>query len=106
MPRYIDRYEEFRFNDTIKPMPGLVLKQTPSDKTVVYSLGQTRLDKLSNIYYNSPYFGWLIMSANPQFGGLEFLIPDQSLIVIPFPFEDAINRYVQLVNNYKLLYAQ
>jgi hypothetical protein len=106
MPRYYDRYEDFRINNTIKPMPGLVLTQTPSDKSVVYNLGQTRLDKLSNTYYNSPYFGWLIMSANPQYGGLEFLIPDQSLIVIPFPFEDAINRYIQLVNNYKLLYGQ
>jgi hypothetical protein len=106
MPRYYDRYEDFRSNNTIKPMPGLVLTQTVSDKSVVYNLGQTRLDKLSNTYYNSPYFGWLIMSANPQYGGLEFLIPDQSLIVIPFPFEDAINRYIQLVNNYKLLYGQ
>ena len=106
MPKYIDRYEDFRFNNTIKPMPGLVLKQQSSDKTVLYKLGETRLDKLSNLYYNSPYFGWLIMSANPQYGGLEFLIPDQTIIVVPFPFEDAINRYIRLVNNYKLLYAQ
>jgi hypothetical protein len=45
------------------------------------------------------------MSANPQFGGLEFLIPDQTIIVVPFPFEDAISRYIQLVNDYKLLYG-
>lgn len=106
MPRYIDRYEEFRFNDKIKPMPGLYLTPQPNDKSVLFKLGETRLDKLSNTYYNSPYFGWLIMSANPQYGGLEFLIPDQSLVVVPFPFEDAINRYIQLVNNYNLLYAK
>jgi hypothetical protein len=106
MPRYIDRYEEFRFNDNMKPIPGLFLTQTSGDKTVLFKLGETRLDKLSNTYYNSPYYGWLIMSANPQFGGLEFLIPDQSIIVIPFPFEDAISRYIRLVNNYKLLYAK
>lgn len=106
MPRYIDRYEDFRFNDTIKPIPGLFLTQTSGDKTVLFKLGETRLDKLSNTYYNSPYYGWLIMSANPQFGGLEFLIPDQSIIVIPFPFEDAISRYIRLVNNYNLLYAK
>jgi hypothetical protein len=105
MPRYYDRYEEFRSNDKMKPIPGLVLTQTNGDKTVLYKLGETRLDKLSNTYYNSPYFGWLIMSANPQFGGLEFLIPDQTIIVVPFPFEDAISRYIQLVNSYKLLYG-
>jgi hypothetical protein len=106
MPRYFDRYEEFRSNDKMKPIPGLTLTQTNGDKTVLYKLGETRLDKLSNTYYNSPYFGWLIMSANPQFGGLEFLIPDQTIIVVPFPFEDAIGRYIQLVNNYKLLYGE
>jgi hypothetical protein len=106
MPRYFDRYENFRFNGNMKPIPGLTLTQVDSDKTVIYKLGQTRLDKLSNQYYNSPYFGWLIMSANPQYGGLEFLIPDQTKIVIPFPFERAISRYIQLVNNYNVLYGQ
>jgi hypothetical protein len=105
MPKYFDRYEDFRTSNSIKPIPGLVLTQTTSDKTIIYKLGETRLDKLSNTYYNSPYFGWLIMSANQQYGGLEFLIPDQSTIVIPFPFEDAISRYTQLVNNYTLLYG-
>ena len=106
MPKYFDRYEDFRSNDTIKPIPGLYMPITNSDKTVVYKLGQTRLDKLSNLYYNSPYYGWLIMSANPQYGGLEFLIPDQSIITIPFPFEAAINRYITEVNKYKSLYGE
>lgn len=106
MPKYYDRYEDFRSNDTIKPIPGLYLPATSSDKNVVYKLGQTRLDKLSNTYYNSPYYGWLIMSANPQYGGLEFLIPDQSIITIPFPFEAAINRYIIEVNKYKSLYGE
>ena len=106
MPKYYDRYEDFRSNDTIKPIPGLYMPVTSSDKNVVYKLGQTRLDKLSNTYYNSPYYGWLIMSANPQYGGLEFLIPDQSIITIPFPFEAAINRYIIEVNKYKSLYGE
>jgi hypothetical protein len=75
------------------------------DKNVVYKLGETRLDKLSNTYYNTPYYGWLIMLANPQFGGLEFNIPDQSIIIIPFPFESAIGRYTAEVNKYKALYG-
>jgi hypothetical protein len=57
MPRYFDRYEEFRSNDKMKPIPGLTLVQTNGDKTVLYKLGETRLDKISNTYYNSPYFG-------------------------------------------------
>ena len=42
MPRYIDRYEDFRFNDKIKPIPGLFLKPQTNDKSVLYKLGETR----------------------------------------------------------------
>jgi hypothetical protein len=106
MARYFDRYSNFRFNGGMRPLPGLNIPENPSDKYVQYRLGDTRLDKLSNSYYNSPYYGWLIMLANPQYGGLEFLIPDQSIIRIPFPFESAIDRYIQTINRYNTLYGQ
>lgn len=105
MARYYDRYNDFRVNNSMKPIPGLKIPQISSDKTVIFSLGETRLDKLSNMYYNSPYYGWLIMSANQQYGGLEFNIPDQASIIIPFPFENAIGRYITEVNKYKSLYG-
>lgn len=105
MPQYFDRYDNFRYNGAMKPIPGLSIPQVNGDKTVVYKLGDTRLDKLSNTYYNTPYNGWLIMLANPQFGGLEFNIPDLSIITIPFPLESAINRYLQAINKYNVLYG-
>ena len=106
MAKYFDRYSNFRYNGTMRPLPGLKLPEESSDKIVIYNLGQTRLDKLSNSYYNSPYFGWLIMQANQSYGGLEFNIPDQSPIRIPFPFESAISRYIQAVNKYNSLYGK
>lgn len=105
MPKYFDRYSEFRFNGKMKPLPFISIPIVGSDKTIVYKLGDTRLDKISNKYYNSPYDGWLILSANPQFGGLEFNIPDQSIITIPYPYENAIARYISEVNKYKALYG-
>lgn len=105
MARYIDRYSNFRFNGGMKPVPGITIPESSSDKVILYKLGDTRLDKISNLYYNSPYYGWLIMLANPQYGGLEFIIPDQSLIRIPFPFESAITRYTQAINRYNGLYG-
>lgn len=105
MPRYFDRYEDFRINGKMLPIPGIVLPFNSGDKTIVYKLGTTRLDNISNTYYTTPYYGWLIMLANPQFGGLEFNIPDQSILVVPFPFESAITRYISQVNNYKALYG-
>lgn len=106
MAQYYDRYGGFRVDSNVKPIPGIILPQSGNDKTTVYRQGVSRLDKLSNLYYNNPYSGWLIMLANPEYGGLEFNIPDMSLIRIPFPYDDAISRYVTEVKNHKILYGE
>lgn len=106
MANYVDRYRNFRTNGEVKPIPGLKIQEISSDKFSLYRKGVTRLDKLSNQYYNNPYSGWLIMLANPQFGGLEFNIPDNTLIRIPFPFDSAVQRYSTEIRNYKLLYGE
>lgn len=106
MATYYDRYNKFRGNATIKPVPGITIPSETNDKFNVYKLGQTRLDILSNKYYNNPYSGWLIMLANPEYGGLEFNIPDSSILRIPFPYDSALNRYIIQVENHKLLYGE
>lgn len=106
MAQYVDRYSKFRVNGEIKPLPGITIPENASDKSAIYKQGQTRLDKLSNMYYNNPYSGWLIMLANPEFGGLEFNIPDMTSIRIPFPFDSAVGRYITEVQNHKLLYGE
>tara|TARA_B100000927_G_scaffold56631_2_gene43429 strand:- start:5425 stop:5742 length:318 start_codon:yes stop_codon:yes gene_type:complete len=105
MPRYFDRYEAFRADEEIKPIPGLKINLGLEDKSVLYKIGKTRLDILSQKYYNNPYHGWLILLANPQYGGLEFEIKDRDVIRVPYPFEDAIDRYINSVNIYKELYG-
>jgi hypothetical protein len=105
MSNYYDGYNGFRINSEVKPIPGIQIPASSSDKIVVYKKGKTRLDIVSNDYYNNPYSGWLIMQANPQFGGLEFNIPDNSLIRVPFPFTEAINRYITQVALHKTLYG-
>ena len=105
MARYYDRYDNFRYNGSMKPIPGIIISPLNGDKSIVFKLGDTRLDKLSNQYYNTPYCGWLIMLANPQFGGLEFNINDGEQIRIPFPFESGIDRYISEVNKYNILYG-
>jgi hypothetical protein len=106
MAEYVDRYSSFRVNSGMKPIPGITIPQSDSDKNMIYKQGLTRLDKLSNMYYNNPYSGWLIMLANPEFGGLEFNIPDMTLIRIPFPFDSAVSRYITQVRNHKALYGE
>ena len=105
MSTYFDRYEQFKNNGEVKPIPGITILNSSSDKTTVYKLGTTRLDILSQRYYGNPYHGWLIMAANPQFGGLEWDIPNGQVIRIPFPFNDAIERYNKEIDRHINLYG-
>ena len=73
MAQYFDRYQKFKSDGGMTPIPGIKIPINGSDKTIVYNLGETRFDKLSQTYYNNPYHGYLIMLANPQYGGLEFI---------------------------------
>lgn len=105
MATYFDRYQQFRSNGNVSTLPRINIETLNTDKQYVYKLGKTRLDRLSQEYYTTPYYGWLILLANPQFGGLEFDIPDESIIRIPFPFNSALERYNNEVKKYKTLYG-
>lgn len=106
MAQYYDRYASFRGNNEVKPVPGIFVPEATTDKNVIYKQGVSRLDKLSDSYYNNPYSGWLIMAANPEFGGLEFNIPDNTSIRIPYPFDSAVARYITEVSKHKTLYGE
>ena len=66
---------------------------------------QRQLDILSQRYYGNPYHGWLILLANPQFGGLEFDIPDNEIITIPYPFRETIQEYTDKVQRHINLFG-
>ena len=102
---YLDRYRRFKDDDNFIPIPGIKLPIKGTDKYISYKLGSTRLDILSNDYYNTPYYGWLIMLANQEYGGLEFMIPDNSTIRIPYPFKSSVNDYLSGVDDYIKLYG-
>lgn len=106
MAEYYDRYDKFRTNSGTKIIPGLKIPVEPSDKRVVYKIGKTRFDKLSDKHYGNPYHGWLILLANPKKGGLEFDIEDGEIIRIPFPFKSALDRYDNEVEKYLRLYGE
>ena len=85
MNQYFNRYEYFTENGEHKIVPGIEIPIRSTDKFTKYKKGKDRLDKMSQEYYSTPLFGWLIMLANPTLGSLEFEIPDNSIIWIPFP---------------------
>lgn len=100
---YYNRYQKFNFNGKYKPLPFIKIEPKSSDKTVLYRQTKSRMDKLSQEYYGNPYHGWLIMLANPQYGGVEESIPNNEIIRIPFPFKDSLQQYISEVQKYQKL---
>ena len=47
MASNFDRYQKFRYEGEILPVPYIKIPVEPTDKNVVYKLTKTRLDKLS-----------------------------------------------------------
>ena len=103
---YYNRYDEYITNGDYVMVPYIKLTNKSSDRAVVYKLGRTRLDKLSQQYYDTPYFGWLILQANPEFGGQEWNIPDGKAITIPHPLMTSLEEYKSKVDQHFLYYGR
>ena len=103
---YYNRYDEYITNGDYVMVPYIKLTNKSSDRAVVYKLGRTRLDKLSQQYYDTPYFGWLILQANPEFGGQEWNIPDGTIIRIPHPLMTSLEEYKSKVDKHFLYYGR
>lgn len=103
---YFDRYQYFEKDGNFRIVPGVDIPIKTTDKYEFYKVGKTRFDKISQDYYNTPTFGWLIMLANQTLGGIEFEIPDNSLIRIPFPLITTLQDYKRAVDLYYLYYGE
>ncbi len=99
------RYDKFKRGGEMKlvPFAEIPLKQT--DRYEYYIQGKTRLDILSYTHYKDPNYGWLILQANPEVGGLEFMIPDGVLIRIPYPLDLSLTQYENSIKKYEELYG-
>jgi hypothetical protein len=90
---YYNRYQQFLIDGEQTVVPFVTLPRKGTDVKYIFRAGISRTDKISQQYYNSPYFGWLIMAANPEFGGLEWNIPDNAVIVVPYPLNASLQDY-------------
>lgn len=99
---YFNRYDYFEQNGEFKIVPGIELPIKTTDKYYQYKRGKDRLDKLSQEYYDSPVFGWLIMMANPSCGTNEFEIPDNYILRIPLPLVTSLQDYKSGIDKYRL----
>lgn len=103
---YFDRYQFFVEDGDFRIVPGIEIPIKGTDKYVYYKRGKDRLDKLSQEYYGSPVYGWLILMANPLVGSLEYTIPNNSFLRIPFPLVTSLQDYKRGVELYNLYYGE
>jgi len=106
MANYYNRYTDFIINGENITVPFLKLPSKGSDKKVVYKAGRSRLDKISQQYYESPYFGWLILQANPSVGGLEWNIRDGQVLIVPYPLVASLQAYKKATDDYFFYYGK
>jgi hypothetical protein len=93
MAEYYDRYKEFRIDGQILKVPLTLISHSDTDLFITFDKSKMRMDTLSYKYYGDANYGWLLMMANPQFGSMEFEIPDKVLFRIPYPLQNALVRY-------------
>jgi hypothetical protein len=103
---YYNRYQKYLIGEQQTIVPYVKLPIKGSDKKYIYKLGVSRLDKISQLYYESPYFGWLILQANPQYGGSELNIPDNAVLTVPFPLNSSLLDYNSAVDTYFYYYGR
>ena len=103
---YFDRYQFFIEDGDHRIVPGIEIPIKGSDKYVQYKKGKDRLDKISQEYYGSPTFGWMIMIANANAGLIEFDIPDNFFLRIPYPLISSLQDYKRGVELYNLYYGE
>lgn len=99
-----DRYASVRTEGGFRMLPFGEIPKSKNDRIIIYKKGQIRLDQISSQYYDSPDFAWLILQANPQYGSLEYNIPDGVELRIPYPLNNALDGYQTSIENYRKLY--
>lgn len=103
---YYDRYKSLIVDGEPTFHPDIQLEPKSTDKFDIYEVGKTRFDKLSEKYYEEPFWGFLIMIANPELEGLEFLIANETAIRIPFPLEETLRELKDKVQQKKKYYGE
>ena len=102
--QYFDRYGVFRVDGQIKTVPFIKLDEKPTD-IVITTEENTKFDVLSSKHYGNGTHGFLILQANPSFGGLEGDIPVGTNIRIPFPFQQTLRELNDKIEKHIELYG-
>lgn len=86
-----DFYKNLKSSDTLKNMPAVSVSKRVTDKSITYNKQKNRLDTIAGTIYRDETLWRLILWANEQYF-MEFDIPDNTVIRVPYPLQDVINE--------------
>lgn len=94
------RYTPFNLNGVQITVPFIKLDEKSTDKLIVWKSGVSKMANLSFDYYSgNPTYGALILLANPEWS-MEYDIPNNTIIRIPYPLQDTLNEYIEKANDF------
>lgn len=100
-----NRYDRLNIDGKIRRMPPITLVEKQTDRYVVYNRNMSKLDNISYQYYDDPNYDWLILMANQGIADLEYNIPDNTVIRIPYPLQVTIDELNNKMDAYNFLYG-
>ncbi len=101
---YYNIYTPFRVNEKLTDIPFVKLPTKSTDLTYVWNKLSDRMDTVSEQFYSNPFGGKFILMANATICKNEDEIPDGTILVIPFPYNDALQRWLNEVEKLKQYY--
>ena len=81
-------------------MPPIEINSRSTDKKIIYNKNKTRLDVIAGDIYEDETMWKAILWANPEYA-MEFDIPDDTVIRVPFPKNDVITEIAQKIYDRK-----
>lgn len=92
----IDLYKYLIENGASLNMPHIKIKNRETDKRIVYDKKLNRLDRIAGDIYQEEAYWRFILWANPDYS-LEFDIPDNTVIRVPFPLAEVEREVVEQI---------
>lgn len=100
-----DRYKRFRVNGKVNIPPFIKIVPKVTDAFETYIRGVTRLDNISYDYYGDAGYDWLILMANPELPALEYMIPNGTVLRIPYPLDLTLENFEKQIDRQEALYG-
>lgn len=84
-------------------IPSITIPNKTSDKTIIWNKNYKLYD-LSSLYYNSPFYDFIIKIKNSDLGEDEYMWEEGQTVIIPYPLNTTISQLKESFDNYNKIW--